>query len=284
MDRHTPAAVRRSRAGAGDAVMRIFSSGGGRQSTAVLVLAAQGIVKYDAFVFANVGNDSENPATIDYLHNYTLPFAEEHGIRFEVVQKTRYRKPDTVRNVIFRKNRSIPLPMYLPLGGRGNRACTYDFKVGTVDKWCKQNDATDVVVGLGISTNEPQRIRSTEWKESKFYKGMMKKREYPLIDLHMNNAQCAKLVADAGLPPAPRSSCWFCPFHRHSEWILMRENNPTLFEKAVEVDEHLRIKRGTLMEEATFLHPSRKPLSVVVGEQANFLDEFDNCESGYCFT
>ena len=55
-------------------------------------------------------------------------------------------------------------------------------------------------------------------------------------------------------------------------------------QKAVDVDEHLRTKRGKLMEEGCFLHPSRKPLSVVVGEQANFLDEFDNCESGYCFT
>ena len=264
--------------------MRIFSSGGGRQSTAVLVLAAQGKVQYDAFVFANVGEDSENPDTIDYLHNYTLPFAEGHGIRFEVVQKTRFGKPETVHEAIFRKNRSIPLPMYLPLGGRGSRACTYDFKVGTVDKWCKKNDAMDVVVGLGISISEFSRVRSTEWNESKHYKGLMKKLEYPLIDLLMSDKGCEFVVRDAGLPLAPRSSCWFCPFHRHSEWVLMRENNPALFQKAVDVDEYLRTKRGALMEEGCFLHPSRKPLSVVVGKQANFLDESDNCESGYCFT
>ena len=64
----------------------------------------------------------------------------------------------------------------------------------------------------------------------------------------------------------------------------MRENNSALFEKAVEVDEYLRTKRGKLIGEGCFLHPFRKPLSVVVGKQANFLDEFDNCESGYCFT
>ncbi len=264
--------------------MRIFSSGGGRQSTAVLVLASQGKVQYDAFVFANVGEDSENPATIDYLHNYTLPFAKKHGIRFEVVQKTRYGEPDTIRGELFRDSRSIKFPVYLPRGGASNRACTYTFKVGVIDKWCKENDAMNVVVGLGISTDEVHRARSTEWNESKFYKGLKRKLEYPLIELNISSARCVKLVEAAGLPPAPRSSCWFCPFHRHSEWVMMRENNPALFKKAIEVDVFTRAKRIRIMSEPCFIHPARKPLSVVVGEQTNFLDEFDNCESGYCFT
>jgi len=264
--------------------MRIFSSGGGRQSTAVLVLAAQGIVQYDAFVFANVGEDSENPDTIDYLHNYTLPFAEEHGIRFEVVQKTRYGEPDTIHNELLRDNRSIRIPVYLPKSGSSNRSCTQIFKVGVIDKWCKENHAMEVIVGLGISTDEIHRARSTEWQDSKFYKGLKRKLEYLLINLHIHNHKCARIVAAAGLPPAPRSSCYFCPFHRHSDWVLMRSNKPELFKRAVELDKYLRFKRATLMGEPCFLHPSRKPLSVVVGEQANFLDEFDNCESGYCFT
>ena len=64
----------------------------------------------------------------------------------------------------------------------------------------------------------------------------------------------------------------------------MRSNNPDLFKKAVLVDEFTRAKREIIMSEPCYIHPARKPLSVVVGEQTNFLDEFDNCESGYCFT
>jgi hypothetical protein len=42
--------------------LRTFSYGGGWQSTAALVLAAQGRLDYRVFVFANVRDDSEYPA------------------------------------------------------------------------------------------------------------------------------------------------------------------------------------------------------------------------------
>ena len=61
--------------------MTIFSFGGGVQSTAVLVLQAQGKLNYDEFVFANVGDDSENPETLEYVNRYSKPFAAAHGIR-----------------------------------------------------------------------------------------------------------------------------------------------------------------------------------------------------------
>ena len=38
---------------------RILSYGGGVQSNALLVLAAQGVIYFDALVFANVGADSD---------------------------------------------------------------------------------------------------------------------------------------------------------------------------------------------------------------------------------
>lgn len=44
-----------------DRRLRVFSYGGGVQSTAALVLAAQGRIDFPAFVFANVGEDSEHP-------------------------------------------------------------------------------------------------------------------------------------------------------------------------------------------------------------------------------
>jgi hypothetical protein len=45
---------------------RIFSFGGGVQSVSVMVLQSLGKVQYDEFVFANVGEDSENPGTLQY--------------------------------------------------------------------------------------------------------------------------------------------------------------------------------------------------------------------------
>ena len=50
--------------------MRVFSFGGGVQSTAALVLAAQGKIDYQTFLFADTGD--EHPDTYDYLNNVHL--------------------------------------------------------------------------------------------------------------------------------------------------------------------------------------------------------------------
>lgn len=50
------------------------------------VLALQALDKlpnpYDVFVFANVGDNSENQATLEYIEQRAKPFAEKHGIAF----------------------------------------------------------------------------------------------------------------------------------------------------------------------------------------------------------
>lgn len=49
--------------------LRVFSFGGGVQSTAALVLQAQGKIDFDMFVHANVGDDSEHPDTVAYMRD-----------------------------------------------------------------------------------------------------------------------------------------------------------------------------------------------------------------------
>src|SRR5690348_2960939 len=56
-------------------MLKIFSYGGGVQSTAALVLAAQGRLDYRTFVFCHVGADSENPETLSYVCEVARPFA-----------------------------------------------------------------------------------------------------------------------------------------------------------------------------------------------------------------
>src|SRR5947209_1941983 len=51
----------------GEPMLKVFSFGGGVQSTAALVLAARGEIDYQTFLFANVGGDSENPETLRYV-------------------------------------------------------------------------------------------------------------------------------------------------------------------------------------------------------------------------
>lgn len=55
--------------------VRIFSYGAGVQSFATLVLQTKGKLStpYDVFIFANVGHDSENPATLEHYENVAKP-------------------------------------------------------------------------------------------------------------------------------------------------------------------------------------------------------------------
>lgn len=60
--------------------VRSVSYGGGVQSTALLVLAAQQRIDFDLFLFANVGDDSEHPDSLRYVQEIAKPYAAAHGI------------------------------------------------------------------------------------------------------------------------------------------------------------------------------------------------------------
>jgi hypothetical protein len=260
--------------------VRIFSYGGGVQSTAVLVLASQGKVQYDHFLFANVGEDSEHPDTLEYFKNVAMPFAEQHKLDLQEVRKYRKGEIETVRSRIFSTAKSVPIPMKMPSGAPGNRSCTMDFKIRVVDRWVNQNRNGDgrLTVGLGISTDEIHRARTREPEE--IYKGLIKELEYPLIDMRLSRNDCQRLIADAGLPVPPPSSCYFCPFHSDVAWLELRVNRPDLFEDAVEIEKHLNDKKGVWM------HRKLIPLDQAIPDQPFLfdIDDMDNCESGYCFT
>jgi hypothetical protein len=72
--------------------LRVVSYGGGVQSTALLVLAAPRVIDFPVFLMANVGHDSEDPDTPAYLHRYAQPYAENHGIQLQVIDRRRPRR------------------------------------------------------------------------------------------------------------------------------------------------------------------------------------------------
>ena len=261
---------------------RYFSFGGGVQSMAVLVLAAQGRVQYDAFLFSNVGHDSENPATIAYVENVAKPFAAAQGIELVELQKRRRTgEPVTLLGQLHHSRKSIDIPAYVGAGAPGNRNCTINFKMKVIGKYTKQHGATEAapaVVAIGISMDEIQRMHNKsaiDWQTL----------EYPLIDLRLYRRDCVRIIADAGLPVPPKSSCWFCPFHRRDEWTTMKREQPELFAKAVALESMLNERRATLGRDEIYLHASLQPLERAVGDQMAFeFSESDMpCDTGYCF-
>lgn len=261
--------------------MRTFSFGGGVQSTAVLVLAATGRVQYDEFVFANVGSDSENPDTIAYVEQYAKPYAAAHGVPFVELQKVRRDgRTETLLEYIHGAARSVHIPVYMANGAPGDRNCTREFKASVIARYQKRNGATKdspAIIGLGISMDEIQRARTDSriaWQTL----------EYPLLDLRMNRRDCVAAISAAGLPVPPKSSCWFCPFHRPSEWQEMKRTKPELFAQAVELENFLNERRSGLMRDQIYMHSSLVPLERAVGDQSafEFVDDMP-CDTGYCF-
>jgi hypothetical protein len=263
--------------------VRFFSFGGGVQSTAVLALQALGRLPdpYDAFLFANVGDDSEDPLTIEYFHEYHKPFAKKHGIELHELHNTLRGKPITLVEDILRPTRSIIIPMYVGTAP-GRRKCTGDYKIKVVHRWHRKLGSTSenpATVGLGISVDEIQRART----DSGFDDQLL---DYPLLDLGMHRRDCFDVIEEVGLPKPPRSACFFCPFHSMESWRELKNERPALFAKAVEIEEAMgdrcdELGKGYKMWMTKF----GAPLDRVVDDQmALDLEGPEGCDSGSCFT
>lgn len=271
-----------------DDAMRVFSFGGGVQSVAVMVLQVTGrITPYDAFVFANVGADSEHPATLAYLEAVVKPYAAANGLTLVEAQKTTRGEPETLLEYLNRLPASVPIPVWLQSGAPGRRMCTTDFKIAVVDHWIRAQGVSRAVVGMGISLDEYQRARDTDWhtEHNGVVFGFAKRREYPLLEARMTRHDCLNVIAAAGLPEPPRSACWFCPFTSRSRWIERKRTEPELFARAVALEETLNERRARLGRDRAYLHRDLRPLAEAVPDQLPLFpdDTGSDCDSGYCF-
>lgn len=268
--------------------LRLFSNGGGVQSIAALVLSAQGVIDYPVHVFSNVGAKAENPETLRYVHEVAIPYAEKHGIEFVVTERRfvkgeRAGQPEDLYDRLTKEgSRSIPIPLRMNGNGApGRRSCTVDFKIKVLSRFARERGATKdepARVGLGISLDEFERMRTDSGEAYQVL-------EYPLIDLRLTRDGCAALIARAGLPVPPKSSCYFCPFHRPSVWMQLRIEQPDLFEKAADLEETLNKRLTALGKDPVWLTRFLKPLREAIAPQTMMdFDEFDACESGYCMT
>jgi len=262
----------------------IFSTGGGVQSTACLVLAAQRKIPYDTFIFSNVGDKAESPATVKYIQEIAKPYARKHGINWvDVAWVDRHGKQrDLFDEQINDGTNRIQLPAYLPGGMPMKRICTTDYKIKPIAKWIK-NNAPGCTLGKGISTDEPH--RATPSRETDGYTSA-----YPLIELGISRSDCLVIAKNAGLPQPPKSSCWFCPFKTTDQWVTMRRERPELFRQAVELEQVLQERRNQLGKDSVYLSSigGRKCVNLadVIPEQLGLFgwEPEEGCESGYCMT
>lgn len=294
MTARTPAGAAGASNPAPAAPLRVVSYGGGVQSTALLVLAAQRRIDFPTFLMANVGDDSEHPATLQYVREVAMPYAAEHGIDLHLLDRTkRDGSVETLWGRLMREgSRSLPIPIRMSNGAPNTRSCTVDFKVKVTGRWVKAHGATadnPATIAIGISLDEIQRANNRKVEPHEQI-------VYPLIDFPKGcgtdrmfaRDDCMRLISDAGLPVPPKSSCFFCPFHRESAWMTMREEEPELFEKAAHLEDTLNARRDKLGKDHVYLTRFATPLRDIIPGGAALLpfvdDEDGQCDTGRCFT
>lgn len=266
--------------------LRAISYGGGVQSTALVVLAAQGVIDFPVALFSNVGDDSEHPATLDYVRTIATPWAAERGVTIHELHRTRRDgTPVTLRAKLETPgSRSLDIPVRMANGAPGRRSCTADFKIKVISKWLKAHGATKdepATVAIGISTDELERSRNRRPEPCQQV-------VYPLLDLNINRGECEAIIRRAGLPVPPKSACWFCPFHRPSTWAEMRRDEPDLFWQSVALERLLNERRDALGKDHVWFTRFNKPLDEAIAEaQPSLFDDhggIETCDSGACFT
>lgn len=269
--------------------LRSISYGGGVQSTALLVLAAERRIDFPLFLMSNVGDDSEHPATLEYVRNIAIPYAEEHGIELVMLNKEREGETDTLYQKLTRPgSRSMSIPYRSKLNGPPmSRSCTAEFKMRVIGKELRRRGASAsnaATVGIGISLDEIHRAN----RKPQAYENIV----YPLVGvgeetgLKMNRLDCVNVIRAAGLPVPPKSSCYFCPFHSPTAWSDLARETPDLFEKAADLETHLRersLENGTGPVYLTrFGVPLREAIDT--GQELLPLADDGSCDSGWCFT
>lgn len=269
--------------------IRTVSYGGGVQSTALLVLAAQGVIDFDVFLMADVGADSEHPDTIRYVAEVAKPYAAAHGIELRELQRVPVKgkfagQVETLwGRLMHPESRSLPIPVRMSNGAPGTRSCTADFKIRVIAKELKRLGATKeepAIVALGISVDEIERAKPGIDPQSP-----IQQRVYPLLDLGLHRSDCVKIILEAGLPQPGKSACFFCPFHDREAWRRLKRETPDLFDKSVLLEETLSARRAMLGKDAVFLTRHGIPLAqVFINDDQQTFDGMDGCDSGYCFT
>jgi len=193
--------------------MKVLLLGAGVNSTALLVLKAQGKVDFDLAIFADTGG--ENPKTYRYIEEVIKPYCDQHRIKLVMVRKEGLTLYEHHWN-----DKLIPLRMY--------RSCTDKFKKRVIKQYLLRNYGKETIIQLiGFCRGEEKRAANNECNAIS-----------PLIEMGIDREGCKKIIQDASLPIPIKSGCFFCPHQPMKSWLNLLKDDPELYAKAEELEKH----------------------------------------------
>lgn len=271
--------------------LRVLSLGAGVQSSALALMIHKGkIPMVDCAIFADT--QAEPPKVYEWLEfikktvSYPVHIVTWRNLEQDVLDASQG-KYQAFTIPFYTKNKETEQK------GMLMRQCTADYKIKPVTKKVrellgyKKGERVDlkevkVEMLLGISTDEMRRMRMNRLRYID--------NQYPLInDFGMSRQDCIMWMKDNGYPMPTKSACYFCPFHSQSTWKEIKENDPNLFEKAVQMDKQIRdqekYKTNNKHNDELYLHRSCEPLDKALEDDGQ-LDMFDGfgsiCDEGMC--
>jgi hypothetical protein len=245
----------------------VLNYGGGRQTVAICVLIARGILpKPDVIVMADTSR--ENPMTWEYLENYTRPLMREHGLEIEVASH------DLATVDVYSGNGDLLLPVFTQ-EGKLSGFCSNEWKKRVCDRHLRAKGLKGGTRWIGMALDEKRRwhklhnIAEGKWTTV-----------CPLVDLMLNTESCLAIIKAAGLPVPHHSACWMCPHKSNAEWRVIRDGYPEKFAEAVKLDDEIRANDE---QGGVFLHHSRKPLGEADLDIEETKEVHRQCSLGMCF-
>lgn len=245
-----------------------FNYGGGRQTAAMCILIAKGVLpKPDCITMADTSR--EMPTTWQYLDEYTQPLMRSIGLEIEIASH------DLATVDTHGHNGQLLLPVYTPTG-KFSGYCSGEWKRDVVERYRKRvMGIKGGTIWLGLAFDESRR-----WKRAMGTERHGFRVECPLVEMRLTTEDCLKIIRDFGWPEPSVSRCWMCPNQRNEEWRQVRDDYPELFQLAIELDEEEREAddRG-----GVYLHRSKVPLreADLSGDESR--DTAKQCGLGMCF-
>tara|TARA_B100000161_G_scaffold75395_1_gene51955 strand:- start:53 stop:886 length:834 start_codon:yes stop_codon:yes gene_type:complete len=271
--------------------LRVLSLGAGVQSSTLALMIHRGEIRMvDCAIFADT--QAEPPKVYEWLEfikktvSYPVHIVTWRNLEQDVLDASKG-EYQAFRIPFYTKNKETEQK------GMLMRQCTADYKIKPLTIKVREllgykkgdriniNEAK-VEMLFGISTDELRRMRINPLRYVE--------NQYPLInDFGMSRQDCIAWMKDKNYPMPTKSACYFCPFHSQSGWKEIKENNPELFKKAVQMDKQIRdqekYKIKNKFKDELYLHRSCEPLDKALEDDGQ-LDIFDGfgsiCDEGMC--
>ena len=296
-----------------------LSLGAGLQSSLLALMIAHGdLPEYrDAkIIFADTGD--EMPETYRYLNDHLEPRLNELG--YAIIRVQNFTVPSGRLIDRFWAQGKVPMGWVNPLCSSSSKKnvihAYYREQHGIKNKNGKKylsSKHVKIIQLLGISVDEITRAKHARenWLENR----------YPLIDLGLYRSDLPSQYEKYGLPPAPKSGCWYCPNRGKQYFLRMQEHHPSWHDELQEVEKHAALI--AILEDReipTFVHnfslltdkTKEEVIQIALCSKGEFnptarkklltryhllrpvnqlrLEDFDDffadqmCDSGYCMT